>query len=172
MRTNLVLLILVMCFTFHSCTYKKKQTYNHPDKEIVEVWSNFLKTIEQKNKNEFRKLSSNKIDCYVCPDNTPQEYEELNKLRAENDDWHEIYNSKTHISIDTFLQQDLNIIFNSDFVTILKTKKTIFSKADTNVYQILVTTTEPTLEHEGGQHNFKFKKENGIYKFCEIGTIP
>ncbi len=172
MKPNLMLLTIVMYLTLHFCTHKEKRIYNHNDKEIVEVWNNFLKTIEQKNKNEFRKLSSDEIDCYVCPDNTPQEYEEFNKLRAENDDWHEIYNSKTHISIDTFLQQDFDVIFNNNFVTTLKTKKTIFSKADTNVYQILVTTTEPTLEHEGGQHNFKFKKENGIYKFCEIGTIP
>ncbi len=172
MKTNLMLLIIVMSFVLHSCTHKARRIYNHTDKEIVEVWEVFLKTIEQKDNSAFRKLSSDKIDCYVCPDNTPQEYEELNKLRAENDDWFEIYNSKIHLSIDTFLQQDFNIIFNNDFVSILKTKKTIFSKADTNVYQILVTTTEPTLEHEGGQHNFKFEKENGVYKFCEIGTIP
>jgi len=171
-KKNLILLNLAMYFILHSCAYKGKQTNRDTDKEITEVWENFLKAIELKNKNEFRKLSSDKIDCYVCPDNTPQENEELEKLREGNNNWLEIYNSKIHLSIGTFLQQDFNLIFNNDFVTILKTKKTIFSKAGTNVYQVLVTTTEPTNEHEGGQHNFKFKKENGIYKFCEIGTIP
>ncbi len=171
MKPNLTIFIL-LCTVLHSCTNQENTTQKNTDKEIVEVWGNFLKTVERKDKNGFKKLSSNTIDCTVCPDNTPREYEELNKLRAENDDWHKIYDSKVHISIDTFLDQDFNSIFTKDFVTILKTKRTVFSKADTNAYQILVTTTEPTLGHEGGQHNFKFKKENGIYKFCEIGTIP
>jgi hypothetical protein len=99
-----------MCFALHSCTHEEEQVYNHADKEIVEVWDNFLKVIEQKDKSEFRKLSFDKIDCYVCPDNIPQEYEELNKLRVENADWYEIYSNKVHISIDIFLQQDFNII--------------------------------------------------------------
>lgn len=39
-------------------------------------------------------------------------------------------------------------------------------------YEILVTTTEPTLNHEGEQHNFQFKKINGKWKFNELELIP
>jgi len=63
MKASLTLLTIVMSFVLLSCIHKEKRTYNHTDKEIVEVWENFLKTVKQKDNSEYRKLSSDKIDC-------------------------------------------------------------------------------------------------------------
>ena len=61
------------------------------------------------------------------------------------------------------------------FITTLKEKKTVYHKNnidDVNYYEVLVTTTNPTYNHEDGQHNFQFKKVNGKWVLNKISTIP
>ncbi|WP_103865586.1 hypothetical protein [Aquimarina sp. I32.4] len=155
-----------------------KDASQHVDEteDITQVWKKFLNIIARQDKSGFKTLSNQSIRCYLCLENTIIEQEELDKKRETDPEWYTtLYTKDIYISIDDFIKNDYDLIFNTVFVQILKERKTIFYKREIEEvahYEVLVTTTEPTLYHEGGQHSFQFKKIKGEWKFNEIGTIP
>lgn len=166
-----------MTICFFSCKKEEK-----PD-EIQLKWEEFLNVVEQKNIPEFKKLVNDMIRCYMCLENTEHERNVLKYLRDNDSTWYnKIYDEKIYLPINKFIEEDFDLIFTEDFVELLKNSETIFSKrefdedglaADNDDYEILVTTSKPNiLGEEGGQHDFSFKKNNGIYVLFEISTIP
>ena len=177
MKNRTYIIILNIILISFSCNRIKKDAKNGlRNNEISQTWNNFLNIIESNNGKHFKELSSKKIRCYLCLENTNTEQKEMEILRENDSLWyHKIYDDLIYIPIDSFVKKDFHLIFNPEFVKILKENETIFHKKiieGIEYYEILVTTTEPTLGHEGRQHNFQFKKINGEWKFNEIGTIP
>lgn len=167
-----LLFIFLALIVFSSC--KKDKEWS----EIESTWSGFLDVVEQKDKNGFRNFSGDTIRCYLCLENTEHEQKVLEFLRENDSAWYDkLYDEKIFIPINKFLEEDFDLIFTDEFVDILKKSETIYSQreidtADVYVYEVLVTTTEPTLTHEGGQHTFQFRKINETYKLTEISTVP
>lgn len=167
-----LLFIFLMFIVFSSCKKDIKRS------EIENTWSGFIDVVEQKDKNGFRNFSDDTIRCYLCLENTEHELKVLEFLRENDSAWYDkLYDEKIFIPVNKFIEEDFDLFFNEEFVKILKKGKTIFSKrefdeVDPNAYEVLVTTTEPTLTHEGGQHTFQFRKINGDYKLTEISTVP
>ncbi len=177
MKNRMYIIILTIILTFFSCNRIKKDTKNEFRKsEISQTWNDFLNILESSREKDFKELSSEKIRCYLCLENTNTEQKEMEILRENDSLWYDkIYDDLIYIPIDSFVKKDFDLIFNLEFVKILKENETIFHKRiidGIEYYEILVTTTKPTIGHEGGQHNFQFKKINGKWKFNEIGTIP
>jgi len=177
MKNRTYIIILTITLTFFSCNRIKKNTKNEFRKsEISETWNDFLNILESNREKDFIELSSEKIRCYLCLENTDFERKEMEILRESDSLWYDkIYDDLIYIPIDSFVKKDFDLIFNPEFVKILKENETIFHKRiidGIEYYEVLVTTTKPTSSHEGGQHNFQFKKNNGKWKFNEIGTIP
>ncbi|PKV51655.1 hypothetical protein ATE84_3745 [Aquimarina sp. MAR_2010_214] len=174
-RTHIIFLAIFL--TFLSCAKNKKDEKNEfPKNEISKTWNNFLNALDSNRKKDFKELSGKKIRCYLCLENTLAEQKEIEVLKNNDSLWYDkIYDELIYIPIDSFLKKDFDLIFNPEFVNALKEKKTIFHKRiidGIEYYEVLVTTTEPTLDHEGGQHNFQFKKINGKWKLNGIETIP
>lgn len=171
-RTHIILLITL--FVIFSCKKDHKNEYD--ENKISKTWNNFLNVLDPNKKKDFKELSDKKIRCYLCLENTITEQNEIAFLRDNDSLWYDkIYDDLIYIPIDNFVENDFDLIFNSVFVKTLKEKKTIFNERiidGIEYYEVLVTTTEPTLNHEGGQHSFQFKKIDGKWKFNEIETIP
>ncbi|WP_108866284.1 hypothetical protein [Aquimarina aquimarini] len=155
---------------------RDEREYVHEKEDITQVWKKFLNIIAIQDKSGFKTLSNQSIRCYLCLENTIIEQEELNKKRETDSDWYTtLYTKDIYIPIDDFIENDYDLIFNEEFVQILKERKAVFYKREIEGiahYEVLVTTTAPVFNHEGGQHSFQFKKIKGEWKFNEIGTIP
>lgn len=176
MKTNqLLILAFIVTFLF-SCKNEKKREVENQKSEIELKWQEFLEVVEKKGTAEFYMLSNTTIRCYSCLENTEHERKVLEYLRDNDTTWYDkLYDEKIYIPIDKFIEEDFNLIFDDGFIEILKTGETIFSKREIDsveAYEVLVTTTKPTLGHEGGQHAFQFRKEKEEFKLFEISTIP
>ena len=187
MKSKIIFSILIMCIIY-ACKKKEqnKDTQSQktessssslsPDSVITKQWRAFLDVAISGDSLEIKDFLNQTIRCYLCLENTPSEQKKLSLLRETDATWYEkIYNEKIYIPLDTFLAKDFNLIFNNDFLKILKESTTDFHKVEndsTYYYEVLVTTTAPTIAHEGGQHSFQFKKVEGNWKLSEIGTIP
>ncbi len=177
MKIKTVTTILLIVTILYSCSKSKKEDQSLlVEKTIEKTWVEFLTIVQEKDKTAFKEISSDRIRCYLCLENTLAEQKELESKRESDPNWYDqLYDKDIYIPIDRFVKEDFDLIFSSEFVSILKEKKTIFYKREdrkTEVYEVLVTTTEPSAEHEGGQHNFQFIKKKGGWKLSEIGTIP
>lgn len=177
MKTRKLIYVLFISVIIFSCTELKKKGQNYTSKEeIVETWEDFLDILEKKDKDKFKIISSKNIHCYICLENTSDEQIQLETKRNNDPDWYnKIYSDEIYIPIDRFLTEDFDLIFNAKFVLIISSNETSFHKREMDgidYYEVLVVTTEASLEHDGGQHNFQFIKENGKWLFNEIGTIP
>ena len=167
-----LLFIFLALIVFSSCKKDKEPS------EIKKTWSGFLEVVEQKDKNGFRDFAGDTIRCYLCLENTEHEQKVLEFLRENDSAWYDkIYDERIYIPQNKFIEEDFDLFFDKEFVEILKNGETIFSKREfdddnTNAYEVLVTTTEPTLTHEGGQHTFQFRKINDSYRLTEISTVP
>lgn len=167
-----LLFIFLALIVFSSCKKDKEPS------EIKKTWFGFLEVVEQKDKNGFRDFAGDTIRCYLCLENTEHEQKVLEFLRENDSAWYDkIYDERIYIPQNKFIEEDFDLFFDKEFVEILKNGETIFSKREfdddnTNAYEVLVTTTEPTLTHEGGQHTFQFRKINDSYRLTEISTVP
>ncbi|WP_282133055.1 hypothetical protein [Cellulophaga baltica] len=154
----------------------ERSAYTPQDIEIKKTWNSFLKAIEKKERRSFKDLSKSIIRCYPCLENTPEEQAYIAQLHETDTLWYDtIYEDLIYVPVDTFISQDFDLFFNPGFVTLLKERETTFYKQDlegVSYWEILVTTTEPTFFHEGGQHHFRFEKCADGWKLNEIGTIP
>lgn len=172
-RIFLTLLITAHIFSCHGQAHEQNQEEHSQDKEMLQNWQQFLAAIEQRDIPKIKTLLSDKIRCYECLENTPSEQKEMEYLRDSIENWYDkIYNDLVYIPRDTFINEDLELIFTKEFITILSTHKTLFSRKEENGYVVLVTTVAPVTGHEGMQHSFHFKKTKEGYRFEEIGTIP
>ncbi len=149
------------------------------DDKLEKIWKNFLEIVSNKNCDSFIRASLEKIYCYMCLENTDEEYRELNEFRKTEVNWYrKLYEEKIYLSSKRFCQDDLEIIFNKKFLYILESSETKFMENEMNgkkYVEVLVTTTRPgevAPMHEGGQHHFRFRKIGDLYKFGEISTIP
>lgn len=177
MKIKIVTITLLIVAIFYSCSKSKKEDQSSlVENTIEETWKEFLILVQNKDKTAFKEMSNITIRCYLCLENTLAEQKELESKRESDPNWYDkLYDEDIYIPIDRFVKEDFDLIFNSEFVSILKEKKTVFFKNEnegTELYEVLVTTTEPSIDHEGGQHNFQFIKKNGKWKLNEIGTIP
>lgn len=177
MKNTTYIVTIIITLISVSCNGNKKDAkIGLVKNEISQTWDNFLNVIESNNRKDFKELSNEKIKCYLCLENTNTEEKEIRILRENDSLWYnKIYDDLIYIAIDSFVKQDFDLIFNPEFVKILKENETKFHKRfieGIEYYEILVSTTEPILGYEGGQYNFQFKKINGEWKFNEIGTIP
>ena len=96
-------------------------------------------------------------------------------METDTDWYNKLYDDLILIPIDCFIKDDFDLIFDDGFVEILKDSNYNWHKREIEGiehYELLVTTTETTATHEGGQHHFQFKKVNGKLLLNEIGTIP
>ena len=170
MKTRIVFTFTIIMLISFSC--KKEEDSS----EIQLRWQEFLSVLEQKNLTEFKEYASDTIRCYMCIENTEHEQKVLEYLRDNDSTWYDkLYNEKIYIPINKFLDEDYDLIFNNEFVEVLKNSKTVYAQREIDgldVYEVLVTTTKPSLGFEGGQHDFQFTKEEGIFKLSEISTIP
>jgi hypothetical protein len=177
MKINSINYVLIAPFIILLCVSCKQPTsYPTKDTEIKKTWNSFLNAVEKKDRRAFNVLSNIKIRCYPCLENTKEEQDYIAHLQETDTLWYDkIYNDLIFIPIDSFMTQDFDLFFNPDFVTLLKERETTFYKNDEDgifYWEILVTTTAPTLFHEGGQHHFRFEKCDEKWKLNEIGTIP
>ena len=176
MKAKFIFIISLITICISSCKKEEKSD------EIQLRWQGFLDVLKQKNVTEFKEYASDTIRCYMCIENTEHERKVIEYLRDNDSTWYDkIYDEKIYLPINKFIEEDFDLIFTEDFVELLKNSETIFSKREFDEYgvatsnggyEILVTTTKPTLGHEGGQHDFSFKKINGKYILSEISTIP
>ncbi|WP_271769877.1 hypothetical protein [Aquimarina algiphila] len=177
MKIKKITTTLLLVTILYSCVKLKKEDQSSlVENGIEKTWENFLTIVQEKDKAAFKEVSSKTIRCYLCLENTLADQKELDAKRESDPDWYnQLYDKDIYIPIDRFINEDFDLIFNPEFVSILKEKKTIFYKNDNEeveLYEVLVTTTEPSAEHEGGQHSFQFIKKKGDWKLREIGTIP
>ena len=176
MKYNISIIVLITFLITVSCGQNKTTVKRKTENDIEKTWGQFLNTVQTANKQVFKKISNSKINCYYCIENTVIEQEELAVFRETDTLWYDkIYDDLVYIPIDRFIKDDFDIIFDASFLKILKEKEPKFSKNridGIDYYEILVTTTEPTEFHEGGQHSFQFIEIDGLWKFNEIGTIP
>ena len=177
MKAKLFKYLLFLSVIMYSCTDSKKkvQTYD-ADIDIAATWEKFLEIISSEDKEKFKQISNPSIQCYLCLENTPAEQKELENKQNTDPNWQdELYKEDIFIPIYRFIEEDFDLLFSPKFVQNLKENKTTFHKREADgieYYEILVTTTEPTSEHEGGQHHFQFIKIKGKWKLNEIGTFP
>ncbi|WP_165748515.1 hypothetical protein [Cellulophaga sp. Z1A5H] len=169
-------ILIAPCILLLYISGKERSSYTPQDVEIKKTWNSFLKAVEKKERRTFKGLSKTKIRCYPCLENTTEEQAYIAQLQETDTLWYDtIYEDLIYVPIDRFIAQDFDLFFNPDFVKLLKERETIFYKQDLDgvfYWEILVTTTEPTLFHEGGQHHFRFEKCDDGWKLNEIGTIP
>lgn len=154
----------------------QQKTENVSLKEMKQVWATFLSTLKTKDTLQFKQLSASKIRCYSCLENTPEEEKELTTFRDTEEDWYSaLYTTKIYIPVDIFIAEDYNLIFTHNFIVLLVKSETIYVNhaiEAVNYIEVLVTTTKPTKFHEGGQHTFRFVKQNKIWVLDELSTIP
>jgi len=168
-----ILVALLLTITSVSCQQEKKASGD----DVSVIWASFLSDLTVEDKEAFKEASVETIRCYDCLENTPSEVQHMNLLRENDSLWYsKIYDDLIYIPIDTFIANDYDILFNSNFINILKENETIISSEETNgvtYAHILVTTTLPTAFFEGAQHIFSFvKNEDDVWKLNGIGTIP
>tara|TARA_R110002051_G_scaffold4043_1_gene21388 strand:+ start:26248 stop:26769 length:522 start_codon:yes stop_codon:yes gene_type:complete len=173
MKIGLSIFVLLLGISTSSCKQEKKL----PDNEVSNLWSHFLNTLEKNDKVAFKKASNETIRCYDCLENTPSEVQKMNLLRDTDSLWYDkIYDDLINIPIDQFIKNDFDILFNPQFVKILRDIDISFLEDNENevkTVHILVTTTPPTAKFEGAQHSFSFTKTiDGLWKLNEISTIP
>ncbi|MEP2281043.1 hypothetical protein [Maribacter sp.] len=173
MKLTLNLFVFLLLIFSISCKQKKQL----PNNEDSKMWSQFLNILENNDTLAFKKASYKTIRCYDCLENTPFESEQMNILREQDSLWYDkIYDDLINIPIDSFVANDYNIQFKPEFIKVLQKNETIVMKDEGNnsiFAHILVTTTPPTLDFEGGQHSFTFfKDKDGKWKLNEISTIP
>lgn len=164
---------LLLTITAVSCQQEKKASGD----DVSVMWASFLSDLTTEDKEAFKDASAETIRCYDCLENTPSEVQHMNLLRENDSLWYsKIYDDLIYIPIDSFIANDYDILFNPNFINILKENETIISSEETNgvtYAHILVTTTLPTAFFEGAQHIFSFvKNEDDVWKLNEIGTIP
>jgi len=164
---------LLLTITSVSCQQGKKASGD----DVSVMWASFLSDLSAEDKEAFKKASGETIRCYDCLENTPSEVQYMNLLRENDSLWHsKIYEDLIYIPIDSFIDNDYDILFNPTFTNILQENETIFSSEETNgitYAHILVTTTLPTAFFDGAQHIFSFvKNEDDVWKLNEIDTIP
>ncbi|WBU88283.1 hypothetical protein [Cellulophaga omnivescoria] len=169
--------IVVLMFLFVvSIVCAQQKTEDVSLKEMKQVWATFLSTLKTKDTVKFKRLSALKIRCYACLENTPEEEKELTTFRDTEEDWYSaLYTTKIYIPVDTFIAEDYNLIFTHNFIGLLVESETIYVNHaidGVNYIEVLVTTTKPTKFHEGGQHTFRFVKQNKIWVLDELSTIP
>ncbi|MEP0214258.1 MAG: hypothetical protein ABJD66_13630 [Cellulophaga sp.] len=145
-------------------------------KEMKQVWTTFLSALKTKDTVKFKRLSASKIRCYACLENTPEKEKELTTFRDTEEDWYTaLYTTKIYIPVDLFIAEDYNLIFTHNFVGLLVESETIYVNHaidGVNYIEVLVTTTKPTKFHEGGQHTFRFVKQNNTWLLDDLSTIP
>jgi hypothetical protein len=166
-------ILLLLTITSFSCKQEKKALGD----EVTVMWTSFLSDLEAEDKEAFKNTSAATIRCYDCLENTPSEVQKMNLLRDTDSLWyHKIYDDLINIPIDQFIENDFDILFNPQFVKILRDNDISFLEDKENevtTVHILVTTTPPTAEFEGAQHSFSFTKTiDGVWKLNEISTIP
>ncbi|WP_157483981.1 hypothetical protein [Maribacter hydrothermalis] len=173
MKQRFFFIVFLLCMSVQSCKQDKKIT----NVELFTVWSNFLNTLEKNDKVAFKKASGKTIRCYDCLENTPSEVQKMILLRDTDSLWYDkIYDDLIYIPVDSFILKDFDLLFNPQFVQLLRDNETTFIDDNENnvrTVHFLVTTTPPTLNFEGGQHSFSFvKKADGQWTLNEISTIP
>lgn len=153
----------------------------HPEEEILiqSDWKEFVSAAEKKDRKILENMTLDSIRCYLCLENTEDEYAEIDRLRETSKDWFDIiYKDRIYIARNRFIKEDVPLLFNEKMIKRIKTGDTGFYERDIDgilYFEILVTTTEPNevaIGHEGGQHAFLFKKTSDGYKLAEINTIP
>lgn len=164
------------------------------DQEFNQTWLEFSKAILSQDLELIKSLSSDCILCSDCFVNTPIEDSVFKEFQEKNPDkwYNKLYYELCYISIDKFLTEDLNLIFNEKVKSRLldKTKiiyadnnhnskaysiKCIIGSSQTaqcEFKEVLLTYIDPTPKFEGSQWSFAFVKTNGKYKFCGFSTIP
>lgn len=141
--------------------------------EIAEIWQKLLKTISSNNTIKFKELSGATIKCYDCLENTDKERIAITQLRENDSTWYKhIYEDMIFVPIVDFITEDFDLIFTTEFVKILNTKKAIFLENSSVNFEVLLTTIESSEEFEGMQHVFEFKKIENQWKFIQLSTIP
>lgn len=168
--------LVAFLLLFVSCRENKEQDKHSEEEAIQKTWHSFLAVVESGNKEKFQEVAASKIKCYECLENTPKEQRELEELRENDSLWYDTLNEELiYIPSDSFIKNDLRRLFNPAFLALLKNNKTLYHKRtedEMEVYEILVTTIEPTDEQEGMQHSFQFQKINDTWKFTEVSSIP
>ncbi len=164
------------------------------DQEFKQAWLEFSNAILSQDLKLIKSLSSDCIFCSDCVVNTPKEDSIFKEFQEKNpDQWYDKLTSELcYISIDKFLTEDLNLIFNEKIKSRLLDKTKIIYADDNHnskVYsikciigslqtaqcefkEVFLTYTDPTSKIEGSQWAFAFVKTSGKYKFCGFSTIP
>lgn len=147
-------------------------SFERSDVEIVKAWKRFLAVVTKKDKQAFKSMACSKILCYDCVGNSFEEQKRLDSLWQVNRSLREKIQMDSQIPVGEFIREDFDNIFTNEFVAKLKTRETYFGQRSDKVYEVLITTLLPTSIHDGGQHDFTFKKRDGVFKLCAITTIP
>lgn len=131
----------------------KQQQYDSANILINKI----IALLEQNNTEALQQLTTEKIYCYLCYSETPENEPILDK--------------------QTFYAKFFNTIFNEKLLSRLKRdEKEIFITSDyDNAIMVLYTiyrNNEFGDGHEGAQFNFWLKEENGTLKLNGIETIP
>ena len=137
-----------------STLQKKRQKYDSANI----LTDRIINLIEQNDKQELLQLSTEKIYCYLCFDETPIKQEPF-------------------IDKKTFYSNYFSTIFNKELLTRLKrNEKQIFISSENDSAIMVLYTTYRNNEfgdgHEGAQFVFWLKKENNELKINGLETIP
>ncbi len=202
MKTHIILIFILavllnLSFVKGSFTTLKKTISivdTIADHEFHQAWLEFSKAILNQDLKSIKALSS---DCILCPDcvvNTPKEDSTFKEFQEKNPDrWYDkLYNEFCYVSIDKFLAEDLNLIFDEKVKSRLidstkvnyagnshnskaYSRACIMGRLETaqcDFREVLLTYIDPSPKFEGSQWSFAFVKVNGKYKFSGFATIP
>lgn len=162
-----ICLLVFICFHITVCSADEKTV------DMKKVWKNFIEVVQKTDCNKFYNISSPKVYCYECLENTPKEKKELRAIKSNDSNWYKkIYTELIFIPKKIFCEEDLKMILSKKFLQTLKTNETIYRKIDDKDFEVLVTTLKTKNAHEGMQYFFRFKKYKDTFLFSSIGTIP
>lgn len=164
------------------------------DPELPRTWEKFAQAVRRNDRVALRQLSASCISCTECLRNTPAEAKALDRYRKQHPDtWYDrLYGPMKFIPAETFWREDGAVVFDAKTTArLLNPAKLAFIASDhnqagyvapclllpaqvaaTQLYEVLLTSIDPSPQREGLQQAFAFISTKQGYKFCGYATIP
>lgn len=164
------------------------------DPALRRAWQTFAQAVRKNDLAALRKLSASCITCTDCLRNTGVEEKAFDRYMDQHPDtgFDRLYGPMSFIPAETFWRQDSPLIFDAKAkARLLNPAKLTFiaseqnkagyvapclikpaEVASTHLYEVLLTTIDPSRGEEGMQKAFAFIKTKQGFKFCAYSTIP
>jgi hypothetical protein len=162
------------------------QTQQEADSSFYSYWEIFKKALSRNAVSEIKNLSLQTINCPACLSATHEKDSLLDKYREDHPKtwYNDLYSRLCFIEINKFLLEDYPLIVDSSLVKrihqndkirfhVQKTdSKETGKEVPTTIFEVLITSIDPTNELEGMQKVFQFIRVKNKFKFYGYFTIP